>query len=248
MPYFVSPIANGIGTIVTAIGIIFSASQGFTMEPKITVALAGDSTVADWSKEKPARGWGQALAPLLTENVRVINLAVCGASTKTFPGTGNWKRALDARPDFIFIQFGHNDSHSPDKPESTKADTEYAANLERFVSEARAAGISPLLVTPVHRRMFDPQGEPTKELGPYAEAMRSVAQKNQVPLIDLYESSGELLSRLGEAGSGSLTVSDLDRTHFTEEGAGVMAGLVVAGMRKASPDLARLVRENPSTP
>lgn len=248
MSHFVSPTSKGIGIIAAALGIIFSAAHGFAKNREITVVLAGDSTVADWSKEKPARGWGQVLAPLLNENVEVINFAVCGASTKTFPGTGNWKRALGIKPEFIFIQFGHNDSHSPDKPESTKAETDYAANLVQFVSEARAAGITPVLVTPVHRRMFDPQGQPTGELGPYAAAMRNVARTNQVPLVDLYASSGELLSQLGDAGSASLTVSDLDRTHFTEEGAGIMAGLVVDGLRRSSPELARLVRGNPPTP
>jgi hypothetical protein len=31
---------------------------------------------------------------------------------------------------------------------------DYIANLKRFVSEARAAGITPVLVTPISRRYF----------------------------------------------------------------------------------------------
>jgi len=237
-----------VDLIAAAFGILLTATYGLGEERKVSVVLAGDSTVADWSKEKPARGWGQVIAPLLAENVRVINLAVCGASTKTFPETGNWRRALEAKPDFVFIQFGHNDSHSPDKPEATKAESDYRANLERFVAEARAAGITPVLVTPVHRRMFDPGGQPTGELCPYAEAMRNVAKTNQVALIDLHARSGDLLARLGEAGSASLTLSETDRTHFTEEGAVVVAGLVVEELRKVSPELAGLVKKNSPVP
>jgi lysophospholipase L1-like esterase len=230
------------------LGVLFAPASGHAEEREVSIVLVGDSTVADWPKEKPAHGWGQVLPPLLSSNVHLINLAICGASTKTFPATGNWQRALEYKPDFVLIQFGHNDSHSPNLPEATRAEEDYTSNLERFVSEARAASIVPVLVTPMHRRVFDPEGRPTEELGPYAEAMRRVAKAHQVPLIDLYQSSGALLTRLGDAGSVSLTVSEKDRTHFTEEGAKVMAGLVIAGMRDASPELARAVRRNLPTP
>ncbi|MFZ4778212.1 MAG: rhamnogalacturonan acetylesterase [Terrimicrobiaceae bacterium] len=245
MQRFFIVISRRVEIIVAALCFILLVAHGFAEERNLSVVLVGDSTVADWSKEKPARGWGQVLAPLLAENVHLTNLAVCGASTKTFPATGNWQRALELKPDFVLLQFGHNDSHSPDKPEATKAETEYASNLEHFVLEARAAGIVPVLVTPVHRRMFDPQGKPTGELGPYAEAMKQVAENLRVPLIDLYGSSGALFTRLGEQGSATFTVSEQDRTHFTGEGAAAVAALVVEGMRTASPELALIVRGNP---
>jgi lysophospholipase L1-like esterase len=216
--------------------------------PEISLALVGDSTVAEWAEAKPARGWGQALAPFLTDDVKIVNLAVSGASTKTFPATGNWQKALDGNPTFILIQFGHNDSHAPGLPESTSADGEYTENLRRYVAEARAAGSIPVLITPMHRRMFDSTGQPTRELEPYAMAAREVAAREQVPLIDLYQSSGDLLARLGEAGSAGLTVSDKDRTHFTPEGAAVMAGLVADGLRKGPSELARLVKPAPALP
>ena len=244
MTYLLFSISRKIGAIALLAGALLSPSVSLAKEGDISIVLVGDSTVADWGKEKPARGWGQVLPPLLASNVKVTNLAVCGASTKTFPQTGNWKRALDDKPNFMLIQFGHNDSHSPSLPEATRAEGEYTTNLERYISEARAAGIFPVLVTPMHRRMFDPKGKPTEELAPYAEAMRRIAKQQNVPLIDLYQSSGALLTSLGEAGSTSLTVSDKDRTHFSEEGANVMAKQVIEGMRAASPELARTVRAN----
>lgn len=241
-------IFNFLGFGILAISSLPAVSGESAGGPKISLALVGDSTVADWAEAKPERGWGQALAPFLIDDVKIVNLAVCGASTKTFPATGNWKKALEGKPTFVLIQFGHNDSHAPGLPESTSAEGEFPENLRRYVAEARAAGSVPILITPMHRRMFDPSGRPTRELEPYARATREVAASEDVPLIDLHQSSGDLLARLGEAGSTELTISDKDRTHFTAEGAAVMAGLVADGLRAGPAELARLVKPAPAQP
>ncbi len=225
--------------------LLFAASMPLASSSSaspVTVVLVGDSTVADWASEKPARGWGQLLPEYLIGEARVVNLAVCGASTKTFPDTGNWQKALGSGARYMLIQFGHNDSHAPEKPESTKADGEFTANLERFITEARAAGITPILVTPVHRRMYGADGKPSTELAPYAAATKRVAERMNVPLIDLYAVSGEYLEKIGEAGSAGLTVSDTDRSHFTEQGARQIAGFVAEGLKSASPETAQLVK------
>jgi lysophospholipase L1-like esterase len=75
----------------------------------------------------------------------------------------------------VLIQFGHNDSHEPGRPESTDPQTEFPANLRRYVEEARAIGATPILLTPVVRRIFGQDGRLVGELQPYAEATRRVA-------------------------------------------------------------------------
>ncbi|MFH1496671.1 MAG: rhamnogalacturonan acetylesterase [Verrucomicrobiota bacterium] len=200
---------------------------------RIRIALVGDSTVCNYPETASQRGWGQLLPEFLADGVVVDNLARGGASTKTFPAK-RWQRALEMKPDYVLIQFGHNDSHAADRPEATDAATDYRDNLRRFVTEARAVGARPVLVTPVRRRLFK-NGEPTIELRPYAEAMRAVAVEMDVPLIDLYTDSGKLYAQLGEAGSEAYTMNHIDladrpgngdRTHFTETGAREMARLV----------------------
>src|ERR1041385_6720602 len=87
----------------------------------LRIALVGDSTVADYLKPgDPHRGWGQ-LFPEFVDTNRVIvqNFAVNGRSTKTFKSEGRWEKVLAFKPNYIFIQFGHNDSHAKDRPEST---------------------------------------------------------------------------------------------------------------------------------
>ncbi|AHF91414.1 pectate lyase [Opitutaceae bacterium TAV5] len=223
-----------------------AAASGVTPSapPPLTLALVGDSTVANYPPGHPRRGWGQLLPEFLAPNVNVLNEARGGRSTKSFEAK-YWTRVLSAKPDFIFIQFGHNDSHAKDKPEATDAATDYRDNLRRYVTEARAAGATPVLVTPVSRRTFR-KGQLTDRLAPYADAMRIVATETKTPLVDLHKSSADLFTRLGEAATDDWTLNNAgqpdqtgpgDRTHFTETGAREIARLVAEALPAIDPRL-----------
>lgn len=206
------------------------------------IAVIGDSTVCEYPATSNLRGWGHFLAPAFQSHVRIINLAKSGRSTKTFIKEGLWTRTLAEKPDFVLIQFGHNDSHAKERPEATDAATDYPEFLRRYVAEARAAGAAPVLVTPMHRRTFDERGKVTQELLPYAEAMKAVAKEKEVALVDLHTASGVLFERLGDAGSADLSCSATDRTHFSEQGAKAMAELVLSSLPKAEPALKPLLK------
>ncbi len=232
-------------SLLAIIGITNVAHAESAAPPSLTIAIVGDSTVSTYAPSNPLRGWGQMLPQFLDEKVKVVNLAISGMSTRTFRPTGNWDKALQSHPDFVLIQFGHNDSHAPDKPESTAAAGEFKTNLERYVTEARAVGVTPILVTPMHRRVFDSQGQLTHELQPYAESTKEVARKMNVPLVDLYKASGELFIKLGDTGSQDITASATDKTHFTEKGAIAMASMVATELADCDPKLAAVVRLSP---
>jgi lysophospholipase L1-like esterase len=215
----------------------------------VTIVLIGDSTMCNYPEASRQRGWGQLLPEFLTSDAKVINLARGGASTKSFPAK-LWAEGIAAKPDFILIQFGHNDSHAKEKPESTDAATDYRENLRRYVREARAAGAEPVLITPVRRRLFRSNGDLSSELARYADAMKVVATEMDVKLIDLHETSGELYTRLGEQGSDAFTMNQPDnadrpgngdRTHFTAYGAREMAALVVADFKRIDTRLSSVV-------
>ncbi|MFA6961403.1 MAG: rhamnogalacturonan acetylesterase [Opitutaceae bacterium] len=204
----------------------------------IKIALIGDSTVCKYPANSRQHGWGELLPEFLAKDTLVINEAKGGASTKTFP-PDRWARALAAKPDYILIQFGHNDSHAKANPESTDAATDYRENLRRYITETRAIGAQPILVTPVRRRLFQTNGAPTTELNAYADAMKAVAAELSVPVIDLYTLSGDLYQKLGETGSDAFTMNQPDnadrpgkgdRTHFTEHGAREIARLVATSL------------------
>lgn len=211
------------------------------------LALIGDSTVCKYPETWPKRGWGQMLPEFLADGVEIMNEAKGGLSTKTFP-RDRWRAILNARPDYVLIQFGHNDSHERGRPESTEAATDYKDNLRRFAAEARAAGIEPVLVTPPRRRLFLPDGTPMSELAPYADAMKDVARETGTRLIDLHELSRRRYAELGETGSVAFTVNQVDqadrpgqddRTHFTAAGAREMAALVARELAAIDPRLMR---------
>lgn len=217
----------------------------------VSIALVGDSTMCDYPAESDTRGWGQLLPRLLVPETRTLNVARGGASTKTFPAD-RWTRVLSEKPDFVLIQFGHNDSHAKEKPESTDAATDFRTNLRRYIREARDAGITPVLITPVRRRLFRGNGMLTEELRPYAEAVVAVAVETNTPVIDLHSLSGTVFQRLGEEGSTFFTLNKRDdadrpgrgdRTHFTEQGALRIAELVAAEFPRIDPALAQALHK-----
>jgi lysophospholipase L1-like esterase len=149
------------------------------------IVLVGDSTVNDEG------GWGEGFRATLIEGIspppEVINLAKNGRSSKSFRDEGLWAPALAAKPDFILIQFGHNDEPGKGPERETGPTTTYRANMIRYVEEARAAGATPILVTSIVRRNFDPVGKIKRDhMVPYVEEVRKIAQEKKVLLIDLY--------------------------------------------------------------
>ncbi len=207
----------------------------------ITIVVVGDSTVASYPAERKILGWGQVLPEFLDMDVRCVNLARSGRSSKSFIREGLWDKALARKPDVVLIQFGHNDC--PGKGErSTDPQSDYRDYLRKYIDDARKVGATPILVTPMTRRRFNPDGRIRTTLRPYAEAMIKVGAEKNVPVIDLHAKSVALFERLGDTGSADLNCSPKDRTHFSAKGARAMAKLVVDGLSKAVPDLRPYLR------
>ena len=201
---------------------------------RIRIVLVGDSTVADGS------GWGPGFKKLLNDNAECINTAAGGRSSKSFINEGRWKKALELKPDYVLIQFGHNDQPGKGPERETDPNSTYPEWMNKYITEARAAGTKPILVTSLTRRSFQ-GGKLQDTLGPYAEAVRKLAEKEKVPLVDLYARSTAVVEKLGQKGADELgPVKDgkPDRTHLNEKGSDETAKLVVEELRNAVPDLA----------
>ncbi|MFC4308767.1 rhamnogalacturonan acetylesterase [Steroidobacter flavus] len=160
------------------------------------IILIGDSTVAVQG------GWGSSFcAEHVTSFAACLNLARGGRSSGSYIAEGSWELALnEARaPGYVatwlLIQFGHNDQ--PGKPgRSTDLATEFPANLRRYVTEARAVGAQPVLITPLTRRIFK-DGKLENGLAPWAETIARVANEMKVPLIDLNARSTAAVQAMG---------------------------------------------------
>jgi lysophospholipase L1-like esterase len=227
--------------VATTLGLTFlilgRAQAADTNSQPVRMVIVGDSTVCNWPETDSRRGWGMYIQDYFNNNLRVINLAESGRSTKTFVKEGLWAKALKKTPDYVLIQFGHNDSHSPDKPESTDAKTAYQDYLRQYIDDSRAIGAHPVLITPMCRRTFEADGKLKDALLPYANAMRAVAAEKKVPLVDLHVASARLFEQLGQAGSNALANKPDDSTHFNEKGARMMAGLVMQELPVVEPSL-----------
>lgn len=200
----------------------------FTKQLKAeTLALAGDSTVATYNSSSKKQGWGYSFSKFVTSKLRVSNHAMGGRTTKSFRSEGRWKKLLSAKPNFIFVQFGHNDSGSTRRVPLK----DYRAYLKLYIQEAEKQRALIYMVTPPHRCRFKNK-KVTNEMGDYVTAMKSVAAEFDVPVLDLYAKSGALLNKMGTKACKDYYLSSSDTTHFNKKGSEVMAGLVAAEAKK----------------
>jgi lysophospholipase L1-like esterase len=178
-----------------------------------TIALVGDSTVNDQG------GWGPGFAASFTPDVKCLNFALNGRSSKSFRDEGHWAPVLAAKPDWVLIQFGHNDVPGKGPERETDPQTTFRENMARYIDEARSAGASVVLVTSIVRRNFDSEGKIKRDsLVPYVNEVRQLAAEKKVPLIDLYTLTLEQAERLGPARTAELGTTGgdgrLDTTHL----------------------------------
>ena len=194
----------------------------------VTVYLAGDSTVTDQPRE-PWNSWGQMLPRFFKAGVAVANHAESGESLRSFIGERRLEKVLSTiKPgDYLFIQFGHNDQK--ERGPGVGAFTTYKDSLKRFIAEARQHQALPVLVTPVSRRSFGPDGLISNNLGDYPEAVRQVAKEENVPLIDLNAMSKPFYEALGVEGSKKAFV---DNTHHNNYGSYELARCIVEGIKQ----------------
>jgi lysophospholipase L1-like esterase len=216
----------------------------------ITIYMIGDSTMSIKEKKAyPETGWGMPFAVFFDEGVTIDNTAKNGRSTKSFISEGLWQPVTDNMKagDYLLIQFGHNDEVSTKKTYATP--DEFKANLTRFITEAKSKGVKPVLITPVARRKFDAAGNIEDTHAVYAQFVRDIAVKENVPLIDLDKKSMEMLQKLGPEQSKLLfnylqpgenpnyPEGKADDTHFSELGARKVAEMVLAELKMVQPDI-----------
>lgn len=219
-----------------------------------TTYLTGDSTVQtyDATAYAPQAGWGQMLERFLTDDVAVKNHAIGGRSSKNFLTQGRLDEVLRAiRPgDYLFAQFGHNDAtQNVDDRYASPAD--YKEYLRTYVEGARQRGATPVLVTPVSRRNFDPETGLFRVSFPeYVDKMIELAAEEDVALVDLSSSSRAYLDEIGPEAAKAVFLhvdpgvfpnrpaGTVDDTHFQEYGAIQMARLVAQGISTLDVPLA----------
>ncbi len=227
-------------------GISALAAVWFTLSSFTTVHLMGDSTMAekDLPKAGAERGWGMMLQNFLDPSeVNVINYAQNGRSTKSFIDLGLWDKVYEAvKPgDYVFIQFGHNDSKADDPARYAAPWGAYQDNLRMFVDSVREKGGTPVLLTPVARRWFK-EGKLDRNCHTdYPAAMKAVAQEKGVTLLDVTTPTLDWIEGLGDEASKAyfmISTGKNDNTHLVPAGARKVTEIVCGLLEEQIPALA----------
>ncbi len=181
--------------------------------------LIGNSTMRNGTKGNGSNGqwgWGYFANKYFNEEkISVENQALGGMSTRTFY-TDLWPAVREAlKPgDWVIVSIGHNDNGDffdqkraravipgvdPDtmyvgfNQRTQRQDTvySYGTYLRKYISEIRAAGANPILMSLTPRDAYDDKGKTVRK--PQTEWGAYIAAVEGVPFVDLNEISGAKL-------------------------------------------------------
>ena len=209
-------------------------------QPKpVLVGLIGDSTVAVQS------GWGPAFSKRFNRHATIVNDAKNGATLQAL------SKKLDElvlrQPDYVLIQFGHNDQKRYDT-------AVYSAHLKSYVQRIRQSGGKAVIVSSVTRRSFDKHGKIVSNLvnndkysykgtlTDYAKAAEAVTQELNLPFIDLHRASIAHHNQIGYEASMTYNFAEGDTTHFNETGAEAITDLIIEELATNLPELASYLK------
>jgi lysophospholipase L1-like esterase len=162
-------------------------------EKPLTIYLVGDSTMTDQMME-PWGAWGMQFPRWFKPPVVIANYAESGESAASFFGEQRWPKLMsEIHPgDYVLIQFGINDR-------TLSADLVHQY-FTRFITETRAKGAIPVLVTSQNllSGFWGPDGKGRETLGGYPYAMWETAVAEKTPFIDLNSISIALYEAIGQ--------------------------------------------------
>ncbi len=218
----------------------------------VTVFLCGNSTVVDQAND-PYASWGQLITRWLGDGIAISNHAESGLTARTFIAGHRLDKILSMiKPgDYVFCEFGHNDEK--EKRPGDGAWYHYSYQLKIFVDQVRKAGGNIIFCTPTARRNFNDEGKIINTHGDFPASMKAVAQRENVPLIDLTAEVTKMYEAMGVEASKKTLVhypkeafaseKDLaDNTHFNPFGAYEVSKMIVMGWKELGLPLVKYVR------
>jgi len=227
-----------------------------------TIYLCGNSTVVDQNYE-PWASWGQMITRWFGPEVAISNHAESGLTARTFIASNRLDKILTTlkKGDYVFVEFGHNDEK--EKKPGDGAWYHYQYQLKIFVDQVRKKGADIVFCTPTQRRAFNDDKKTLMNThGDFPAAMKMVAEKENVPLIDLNSLTKTFFETLGYEDSKRALVHYpkemygrelADNTHFNTYGAYEVAKCVVMGMKQLNLPIVQYLRAdwqdfNPAQP
>lgn len=223
------------------------------------LVLIGDSTVKNGSGkwDDPLWGWGQVLEKYFdTSKIQIENRARGGRSSRSYLTEGLWEKSLEKlHPgDFLLIQFGHNDGgqmFDGDRPRASikgnsdetidgvvaatgEAETvhSYGWYLRKYVSDAKAKGAIPIIVSLVPRNRWE--GDKVIRSGQdYAKWAKEAAEQSGAHFIDLNDRVASFYEKIGKGDVDKLLFTEKDWTHTTRAGAEMNAAMLALAIHQS---------------
>lgn len=230
--------------------------------------LAGDSIMCKWPETRYGQqGWGEPLRELFGDDICVTNDAVSGWTAENFY-KNKWAgiRQSMKNGDFLIISYLHNDYCISADTSKTNYDPNYKEKytlyLTKLIEEAQSDGINVVLVLPPNRGMN------RNFHGDFIDVMPSLAQKYNVPFIDLHAKTLEMLQndlegtkmkiymyklveqgiitaeQLANHSNTTLKNNGEDLTHINVNGAKFLAQYVADQLKTVAPGLAEYLKQN----
>jgi lysophospholipase L1-like esterase len=220
-----------------------------------TIFVIGDSTASVYDQSLyPRMGWAQPLQDFFAPACATVSdKAASGRSSKSFyeevteKGTTWWAPVRDAlrKGDYVLIQFGHNDKKT-DVALHTDPYTTFQQYLSKYIDETRSKGASPVLLTPIERNYWQ-DGKIKESHEEYPAAMRQLAEKSQVPLVDMTALTKTYLEKIGQSAATSDVFLSGDSTHLQEKGARIIGEIALGDLWRQSHPIARLLKTKPKS-
>jgi lysophospholipase L1-like esterase len=238
---------------------VHPAVSKVTIEPDTsatTVFLCGNSTVVDQNHE-PWASWGQMITRWFGPEVAISNHAQSGLTAGSFLAQNRLDKILTMmRPgDYVLCEFGHNDQKEHRPGDGAWYNFQY--NLKKYIDLVRQKQGTIIFVTPTQRRRFDDSKTKIVEShGDYPDAMRDVARREHVPVIELHDMTRTFFETLGFEDSKRALVHYpahtfphqgkplADNTHFNPYGAYEVAKMIVMGMKQLNLPIVKGLRSD----
>ena len=226
---------------------------------KVTIYMLGDSTMQDWADGYyPKQGQGQDFHYWFDVNkAAVVNRGQGGMS---LGGGGKDKKGNTAvgyydmffkkgcsnggciadklqAGDYVVVQFGINDVNY-------STEDFFASNMKKLVSDVRAKGAYPIIMSPIRRLYYDSPTQIHNSYRGYPALNQSLATELNVPFIDMSEMVANYMISVGERYSAqfifnyatkseysNLGSDQTDQVHLQMNGANAFGRIITEQMR-----------------
>ncbi len=225
----------------------------------VTIYMCGDSTMQDWNEGYyPKQGMGQDFHFWFdSTKAAVVNrgqggMSLGGGGKDKSGGTavgyydmffrqgcsaGNCIAEKLKAGDYVVIQFGINDVNY-------STEEFFASNMKKMVSDVRAKGAYPIIMSPIRRKYYDSPTQIHNSYRGYPALNKSLAEELNVPFIDMSEMVANYMISVGEryaeqyvfnyatkAEYSNLGSDQTDAVHLQMNGANAFGRIITEQMR-----------------